>query len=157
GLESPRDHALGHFDLRAAGVQSFDAGSDHLLVFALNTFKAWSTPEKAEFDVLIDNDGDGNPDFDLFAVDFGLVMGVGFTGQYVAVILNLNTGEISADFLAVAPTDSSTVLLPVFAAHVGVTPDHPRFSYTAAAFDLFSDISDSFTATASFNAFTPAI
>jgi len=157
GLESPND-GLAEFDLRAAGVQSLDAGGgERILVFAVNTYKAWNAASTHETDVLIDVNGDGTPDFDLFAIDFGLVTTGDFTGEIVAVIYDFNTGALSADFDAVAPTDSSTILLPVFAGDVGVTAANPRFSYTVADFDLFSDVTDTFTESASFNAFSSAI
>src|SRR5262249_12875958 len=69
GLESPNDR-LGRIDVRAAGAESFDAGGgDRVLVFAINTFKGWSTPEQQEFDVPVDINGDGKPDFVVFSVD----------------------------------------------------------------------------------------
>ncbi len=51
------------FDLRAAGVQSFDIGGDQLLVFAVNNWTRWSNAATTEFDVVIDVDRDGAPDF----------------------------------------------------------------------------------------------
>jgi hypothetical protein len=70
GLESPNDK-LGRIDLRAAGVQAFDLDADNkVVVFAVNTFKAW-TPEQ-EFDVFVDVNGDGAPDFDIFDIDLGV-------------------------------------------------------------------------------------
>jgi len=157
GLES-RNDKLGRIDLRAAGAQSFDGGGgNQLLVFAINTFKGWSTPEQQEFDVLIDNDNDGAPDFVVFSVDFGLVTTGDFNGQLIAAILNIHTGDLLADFFAVAASNSSTILLPVLAADVGVTPAAPRFAYTAIGFDQLSNDQDAFTETALFNAFNPSI
>jgi hypothetical protein len=156
GLESPNDR-LGRIDLRAAGAQSFDGGGDQLVVFAVNTFNGWSTPEQQEFDILIDSNNDGAPDFVVFSLDLGLATGAGRNGEMVAAILNLSTNTLVADFFAVAPTNGSTILLPVFAADIGVTPANPRFSYTAAGFDLLSNDEDAFTEAATFNAFTNAI
>jgi minor extracellular serine protease Vpr len=156
GLSSPNAQ-LGTVDLRAAGVQAFDNGGDQTLVFAVNTFNGWSTPEAQEFDVLIDNDGDGNPDFDVFTEDLGLLTTGTRNGQLAAAILDLASGSLSIDFLASASTDSSTVLLPVVAASVGITPANPRLSYTVQSFDLLSANTDAFTSSASFNAFTSAV
>ena len=75
----------------------------------------------------------------------------------MAAILDINTGALSADFFVVAPNNSSTILLPVLGADVGVTAANPRFSYTVADFDLFSNTTDAFDGTASFNAFNSAI
>ena len=157
GLESPNDK-LGRIDLRAAGVQAFDLDADNkVVVFAVNTFKAWTTPELQEFDVFVDVNGDGAPDFDIFDIDLGVVSGGDPNGQMIAAILNLNTGDLVADFFAVAPTNSSTILLPVMASTIGITPASPRLTYSVMAFDLSSDDSDAFEAAASFNVFTPAI
>ena len=155
GLTSPNDR-LGRIDLRAAGVQSL-AGPDQVIVFALNTFKAWSSPVTQEFDVAIDSNRDGTADFVVFSLDLGLVSAGEFFGELAVFILDLSTGALSADFFAVAPTDASTILLPVFASSIGITAANPRFNYTVAAFDLFSPDFDEFDAGASFNAFSSAI
>ncbi len=156
GLESGNDQ-LGRIDLRAAGVQSFDGGGEQVLVFAVNTFNSWSTPEQQEFDVYIDANNDGTPDFVVFSEDLGLLTAGVRSGQQVAAIFNLATSAIVVDFYAVAPTNSSTILLPVLAADVGITPANPRLSYTVLAFDLLSNDQDAFTGSAAFNAFASAI
>jgi hypothetical protein len=157
GLESPNDK-FGRIDLRAAGVQSLDGGGgDRVLVFAVNTFKGWATPEQQEFDVPVDVNGDGTADFVIFNIDLGLITTGEFNGQVVAAILNLGTGDLFADFFAVAATNSSTILLPVFASTLGITPANARLTYSTIGFDLLSNESDAFEAAASFNAFNSAI
>jgi len=156
GLESPNDR-FGRIDLLAAGAQAFDGGGEQILVFAIDTFKGWSTPEQQEFDVVIDANNDGTADFVVFSIDLGLITVGEFSGQLVAAIVNLNTGRLTVDFFAVAATNSSTILLPVLAADVGITPANPRLKYTAFAFDLLSDDEDAFTELAAFNAFHSAI
>jgi minor extracellular serine protease Vpr len=86
-----------------------------------------------------------------------LLQGAGRNGQIVAAIFDLNTGALSADFLASAPTDASTILLPVLASSLGVTPASPRFAYSAQSFDLLSTDTDAFAAAAGFNAFSSAV
>jgi subtilisin family serine protease len=156
GLED-KNERLGSFDLHAAGVQSAVIGTDTALVFAINTYKGWQTPETREFDVLIDSDGDGKPDYDVFSADFGAVAAGANNGEIVAFILNIKTGDLSADFDAVAPLNASTILLPVLASSVGVTTTNPRFEYTVQSFDLTSTDSDSFDNVAAFNAFQSAV
>jgi subtilisin family serine protease len=157
GLESPNDK-LGRIDVRAAGAESFDiGGGERILVFAINTFKGWSTPEQQEFDVPIDVNGDGAPDFVVFSVDFGLVTTGDFSGELIAAVLDLRTGDLVADFFAIAPTNGSTILLPVLVSSLGITAANPRLSYSAVGFDLLSDDQDAFTEIASFNAFNSAI
>ena len=59
GLQDPRDVGTGSgYDLRAAGVQSFDIGGDQLLVFAVNNWTRWSNAATQEFDVGIAVDRD---------------------------------------------------------------------------------------------------
>ena len=156
GLNSPNDRH-GRVDLRAAGVQAFDIDIGRIVIFAINTFRGWSSPETQEFDVLIDSDGDGAPDFDVFNVDFGVLDTGTRDGSLVAAVFDLHTGAVTVDFVSRAPTDASTILLPVLASSIRITPDNPRFSYTASAFDLLSTESDAFAGTARFNAFHSAV
>jgi minor extracellular serine protease Vpr len=155
-----QNNRLGQIDLHAAGVQSFpDGQGDATVVFAINTFKGGSTQELQEFDVLIDVDGDGVADFDVFSIDIGRLIGPSFlpTGEMVAAFVNLKTNALGVDFDAVAPTNSGTILLPVQASDIGVTPTNPRFSYTVESFDEFSSNTDSFPTSAKFNAFSSAV
>ncbi|MDB6090995.1 MAG: hypothetical protein JWN85_3779 [Gammaproteobacteria bacterium] len=147
------------FNTRAVGVQSNVAtdGSDSTLVFAVNTFKRFSAASPAEFDILVDVNGDGVPDFDVLGIDYGLLSTGLFSGQYVSAIVNLATGAVIPEFLADAPTDGSTVLLPVVASDIGVTPKNPRFTYTAQTTNLLDGTTETLPGSAKFNAFTPAI
>src|SRR6185436_4508550 len=157
GLEDPKEK-LGRFDVHAAGVQSFDlGGGQQAVVFAVNTYKPWSTPVSDEFDIAIDSSGDGQPDFIVFNVDLGLLQTGDFNGTEVAAIFNVATGTIAVNFTTVASTDSSTMLLPVLASSLGVTTANPRFTYSVTGFDFFGDGSDELPGTASFNAFQSAI
>jgi subtilisin family serine protease len=158
GLEDHRE-ALGRFDVRAVGVQSFPfSATDQLLVFAVNTFKAWSTPESNEFDIAIDSNNDGNADFIVFNIDHGLLTAGAYDGVEIVGVFNVATGKVvAADFLASTSTDSSTMLLPVFASRLGVTDANPRLTYAVTSFDLFGDGADEVPGTASFNAYHSAI
>jgi len=73
------------------------------------------------------------------------------------VLINLKTGAALIRFLADAPTDGSTVLLPVRASDLGITPANPRLTYSAQVFNLLDGSAAALPGTASFNAFTPAI
>jgi hypothetical protein len=62
------------------------------------------------------------------------------------------------EYLAYAPYDGSTILLPVLASDMGITPANPRFSYTVTVKDLVqTGASDSFVKWAKYNAFGSAI
>jgi hypothetical protein len=146
-------------NLSAAGVQSFPiSATDQLLVFAITTQEAWSSPSTREFDVDIDVNGDGVPDFAVVGVDIGLVTTGAFDGRIAAVVFDLSTGAGHIDFLAQASTDGSTILIPAKASRLGLTAAHPRFTYTATGFDLVeSGAQDSFSQSAGYNAFSSAL
>ncbi|MBK6851921.1 MAG: S8 family serine peptidase [Burkholderiales bacterium] len=146
------------FDVRAVGVQSFPAGPDeNLLVFAVNTFQRFNTAASGEVDIFIDSDGDGIPDFDVFSFDFGALTTGSFDGRAVVGVQNLRTGGISLSFFTDAPTDGSTLLLPVFTSDIGLSPSNPRFSYITQYFNIVDGGGAQVPGVASFNAFTPAI
>ena len=74
-----KDHTPGISSVRAVGVQS-QLGSfcdssipdtDRCLVFAINGWHQWSNAAGAEFDIGIDTNGDGTPDYFVVGVDLG--------------------------------------------------------------------------------------
>ena len=139
GLASP-SQGLKYLDVRAVGVQSdvepYLAATDRLLVFAVNMHKRFSALGYSEIDIYIDNNGDGNPEYAIIMFDVAhLTIGVA-SGQVGTFVYNFATGTYTTEFIADAPTDGSTVLLPVDAADVGVTAANPRFTYSADAYDL---------------------
>ncbi|QAY61666.1 peptidase S8 and S53 subtilisin kexin sedolisin [Microbacterium protaetiae] len=144
-------------DLRAAGVQSFDTGDgDTLMVFAVSTYKRWSNAASDEFDVLIDTDRDGTADKIVFAVDNGLVTLGEADGRSAVFVNDIKTGATTGPyFLAQAPTDSSTILLPMYASVLGVDG---AFSYTVQSGSVVdSAIGDEFSGAAVYDPSAPAI
>ncbi|MFI5054492.1 MAG: S8 family serine peptidase, partial [Acidimicrobiia bacterium] len=113
GLSDKRDHGLGSNDLRAAGVQSLYPQGAPLLVFAIGTTKRWSNAAQNEFDVLVDVNNDGNPDYDVVAADLGALTTGTPTGVDAVAVFNMVTGTGSIHYAADAPTDSNTMTLPV--------------------------------------------
>ena len=164
GLRGTR-HGVQFFDPRAVGVQTNPIFSttppivqtDSLLVFAVSTFERFSNAAAGEFDILIDVNGDGVPDFLLAGFDLGEITAGSFNGQLASVLVNLATKAARIRFLADAPTDGSTVLLPVLASDLGITPANPRLTYSAQVINLLDGSAAALPGTASFNAFTPAI
>ncbi|MGV9194861.1 S8 family serine peptidase [Microbacterium sp. MC2] len=150
-----RSFAKTGFDLRAAGVQSFAAGGDHLLVFAVNTYDRWSNGASNEFDVVIDNNGDGTPDWIVFSYDSGAVRAGSVDGVTEVFLQEISTGNLYASgFLAQAPTDSSSILLPVWAGDIGVAG---AFDYTVESFSLTTDGSDAMPGWAAYDPTAPAV
>src|SRR5260221_1181546 len=132
--------------LRAVGVQSFDVPANalglpgtspvKLLVFAVNVFHPWTTPVLNEYDILLDVNGDGK--FDFAVVSVGLT-----TGRVRVNIFDLSKSPAvlvkqTVVFAATAPTNESTILMPIVAADVGVKASSPRFAYAAQGFDGFT-------------------
>jgi minor extracellular serine protease Vpr len=157
GLKGTRQ-GVEFFDVRAVGVQSIlTSATNGVLVFAVNTFERFSNAAAGEFDILIDVNGDGVPDFDLVGIDLGAITAGIFNGQLASALIHLKTGAVRIRFLADAPTDGSTVLLPVLASDLGITPANPRLTYSAQVFNLLDGSAAEVPGAASFNAFTPAI
>jgi hypothetical protein len=155
GLASGKAPGIaGHVDLHAAGVQSLANGE--ILVFAITTKKAWSSPVTQAFSVFVDSNRDGEVDFEVFSFDIGRVVNGLFDGRVGTFVFDAATGNLSLFYLASASTDGSSILLPVPAAAIGVTPSNPRFAYTAASW-AFNGDTDAFESWAVFNAFSNAI
>jgi len=152
--------SLGSIGLRAVGVQSYNdpANGGQILVFAVNTFARTSNPVTSVYDVFVDVDGDGTPDYDIEAADLGLLTTGSFDGRMAVAVFNLATGAPGViNFLAIAPTDGTTVLMPLVAADAGVTAANPRFSYVAQSFDLLTGNGDASATIARFNAYDSSI
>jgi minor extracellular serine protease Vpr len=153
------DHSsLGSIGLRAVGAQSFtDPTFGQILQFAVNTFARTSNPDTTVYDLFLDVNGDGVPDYDVEAADLGLLTTGTANGQMAVAVFNLATGGGVLEFLATAPTDGSTVLLPLVAADVGITSANPRFSYVAQTTDRTTGNVDTISTAAGFNAFSNSI
>jgi hypothetical protein len=173
------NEGMGSMDLRAGGVQSLpsnvcDGGAapaDRCLVFAVNTWQKWSTASENEFDVGIDVNNDRVVDYYVIGVDAGLVLDV-FYGIPISLIVNAHTNEITNLYFASAGTNGSTLLLPVLASDIGLTP-HGRHnlrydvtSYAVADGSGSADQADLMTTgadpsngnpRAAFNAFYPVV
>jgi subtilisin family serine protease len=153
-----KPQGIKYFDTKAVGVQSnLISATDSVLVFAINTFNRVSNTDAGEFDILIDVNGDGVPDYDLAAIDQGALETGSSSGVQITVLVNLATGAAIEEFPVDSPTDGSTLLLPVLASTMGVSPTSPRFSYTETTFNLLDGTSASLPGSASFNAFSPSI
>ena len=139
GLADKRDHGLHSNDLRAVGVQTFPL--DGVLAFAISTNHRWSNAAANEFDIYVDVDGDGTPDYDVVGVDFGAITAGSFDGRMAVAVFPLHAGGGSIQFLADAPKDSSTLVLPVLFSQLCTTGNpclsstaNPRFNYWVQSF-----------------------
>jgi subtilisin family serine protease len=157
GLNGTRQGAA-PFDIRAVGVQTIPTGpTTNLLVFAVNTFDRFNTAAAAEVDLLIDSNGDGIPDYAIYSLDCGWWTLGDFSGEACVGVQNLRTGATRIRFFTDAPTDGSTMLLPVYTSDIGLSPSNPRLSYQVMSWNLMNGAFNAVPGTASFNAFTPSI
>jgi minor extracellular serine protease Vpr len=160
GLVDPAD-AGGPHDVRAVGVQVHPgevAGldpSDRLLVFAVNTHERWSSASTTEIDVAIDAGGDGITDALLVGVDFGLVTTGVPDGRFAAAVLSPE-GELIDAFLADAPMNGSTVLLPAAASSLGLGKSS-RLDYTVGSFSFETSGSDEVSGVGHLDYLDPAV
>jgi minor extracellular serine protease Vpr len=159
GLADGTDKGLDSDDVRNVGVQAFPG----VLAFAVSTQHRWSNAGMDEFDIDVDVNGDGVDDYDVVGADLGALQTGTSSGQMAVAVFDLRTNAGSIQFLADAPTDSSTIVLPVnisqlcAAGSPCLSASNPRFTYHAVAFGLTDNTQDTVDGTASFNAFAPAI
>ena len=85
-------------------------GADYL-EFAISTFGRRAHPNyPAEFDLYIDNNNDGAPDYVVFNAENG---GFSVTGQNLVFVANLTTGPATAVFFTDADLNSGNVIFTV--------------------------------------------
>ena len=114
-------------DLTSVGVQTYPGdflGStvpdDRALVFAVNAATRWSTASSIEIDVPLDTDGDGVVDHTVVGADYGQVMNGTDNGQFASFTFD-RAGRIVDVYIADAPMNGSTVLLPTLASSLGMS------------------------------------
>ena len=174
-------------DVRAIGTQSFDvSGADldgpagprppepagtQLLVFAVNTWDAWSNPSHNEFDIYLDVDNNGSDDYIVVGADSGLVTTGTSNGRLGSFVFSTRSAGAVGVFLATAKTDSAIAELPVLTtafcrgdnpATPAVDPEpclnaaNPRFRYRAVSFGRDGGV-DVVEGPAKYNPWNPSI
>src|SRR3989442_1543490 len=169
GDDGDENHASN--DVRAIGVQSFPNPSAadptrQLLVFAVNTYNRCANASTNEFDISVDVDGDGKDDYLIVGADLGLVTAGSPNGVMGSFVFSARFPEAPAsiNFLAAAPSDSSTLLLPVRSSQLCRATEpclskssNPRLTYHAKSFDLVNGGSKVVAGKAKYNAWSSAI
>jgi len=168
GLSDPQDLpgiARATNDIRAVGVQVLPAEAltgeadptDRGLVFAVNTWGRWSTASSNEFDIAIYGKNKTKPDYFVVGVDFGAVTAGDINGQFASFVFTA-AGDLIDGWVADAPANGSTVLLPVLASEIGQTTANTRFSYAITGFSLEDDsLVDTVSGQGEFDVFNPAV
>jgi hypothetical protein len=102
--------------------------------FGIDTYGARAHPNyPAEFDVYIDSNNDGTPDYVVFNSENGAF---GTTGQNVVNVFNLTTGALGTFFFSDADLDSGNMIMTAPLSAVGLTPG-TKFNYSVFAFDNY--------------------
>ncbi|MGY4831788.1 S8 family serine peptidase [Sphaerotilaceae bacterium SBD11-9] len=119
-------------DMRAVGVRY--SPTDGALQFAINTFGRRAHPAyPGGFEVDIDVNADGVPDFAVFNSEQG---GFAATGVTVVNVANLATGTTSIYYYDDADLNSANTIFTLPLAALGVTAD-TQLSFSAFAYDNY--------------------
>ena len=130
-------------DIQDVGVQVVDGkalggkNGQLGLVFGISTNHPSTNQTVNEYDVLIDTNGDGVPDYDVVGVDLGAVLTGSFNGIMASFIVDLNSGALIDAFYAEAPMNGSIVELPAL-----LDPGQARFSYSVQSVSFISGATD---------------
>ena len=134
-LPKPGDN-FAVIDLESVGARLVSIGGGQFGVqFGIDTWGRRSVATyPAEFDVYIDSNRDGTPDFIVFNSENG---GFGVTGQDVVSVFNVATGTVVGTFFfADADLDSGNAILTAPLSAVGLTPG-TKFDFSVFAFDNY--------------------
>ncbi len=149
---------IGSADLINDGVQSFP--NYGYLEFALQTTKAWTNAAEDYFEIDVDVDGDGYPDYAVLSDDYGAFTTGTANGEPVVIVYDLHTGQYSIDFYSGAMFNGTTMELPVFYSQLCMA-NSPCVSSTPITYATFSQDrnggADEITNNAPFNVFDPSV
>jgi subtilisin family serine protease len=170
GIKDKRDHGLHSNDLQAVGATVYHGASfdgQDLLEFAISTNHRWSNAAQNVFDIYVDINNDGNPDYVVQAADDGVLQNTGdFDGIMDVAVFDVASGQGVIDYNAFSPTDSNTIVLPVdsdllcgafWGSSSPCYGSTPHFSYTADAASWTDGTVDTTDMTGTFNPTTPAV
>jgi minor extracellular serine protease Vpr len=174
GISDPDDvsGAEDGMDVRAAGLQvlprEFLCGEDppgecgtaddHSLVFAVNMYGRFSNPSVSEIDIPIDLQNDGKADFWVIGVDLGAVTAGSFDGRFASFVFDADFNILNA-WVAIAPMNGSTLLLPTLASDIGLgtSKGSTRLNYAVGAFSTVPEGLVDVTQSASFRVDQPPV
>ena len=171
GISEPRDNGAAN-DVRDVGLQVLPgaafgvADSDRGLVFLINTWGQATNQSVNEFDIVIDTNGDGKPDFVVVGADVGAVTSGQFDGRFGAFTFNAHNGAlVGFIFLADAPMNGSIVELPTLASELGLSPENhgigsakkEGITYAVNAFSIIPGGPVDVTGSASIDPYAPSL
>jgi subtilisin family serine protease len=120
-------------DLKSVGVRA----ADGVLQFGINTFGERSHPAApAEFDVLIDVDRDGTPEWLVLNRDLTQLTTGAFDGRNVVFVNQIGTNTVSAFFFTETHLNSANVILTVPLEAVGLA-EGSQFDFDVLGVDWY--------------------
>lgn len=132
-LPQPGDN-FAVIDLRAVGVRYLAEG---VLQFGVTTFGQRAHPAApAEFDIVIDTNRDGTPDWVVFNVDQGFLTTGQADGRNVVWVVKIGTTTATPVFFTDADLNSANATLSVPLAAIGLAPG-ATFDYSVQAIDSY--------------------
>ena len=163
GATDARGDGLNGTDVRAIGVQSIPASvllgaddpADRGVQFAVNMWDRFSTAAPHEVDIAVDTNGDGEIDRYVVGIDNGLIFGGAYDGLYLSLIFDAEFNLVDG-WLADAPLNGSTLILPALASDLGLTDGAGSFTWWVEARDGFTGIWDATEKAGAFDAYAPA-
>ena len=132
---------------------------DRGLIFAINTYGRWSAGYQNTFVIPIFGDGP-DPEFFVLGIDFGLFTEGFINGQMASFVINADGDLVGAGgFVADAPANGSTILLPLLASDIERTDPASTVDYEVIADNETGDTAfeDEVDGRASLSVFAPAV
>lgn len=129
----------------ASDVASTSTFTETAIYFGIATHGDWATPNQVEFDIFIDTNRDGEDDFILFHSNAGFQSGNDQNDLLLTFLWDLETDDffsqdyvngVSPGELTTAVFNTNVIILPVFAADLGLTAANSRFNYRVEAYGL---------------------
>jgi hypothetical protein len=168
GVKNPRADLIpgepsAWLNIRYTGARAYDVeGLGRILEFGVANYGPRSSSSNMETDILLDANGDMNPDYLVVVADLGFLQGAAFTGSMASAVFSLSTGNGFLEFLVSSENnvawETAPILLDDMNALGGPTIDNanPTLRYFVATADLETGLMD-VSGTAAFNAIEPAL
>jgi len=132
-LPGPGDN-FAVIDMKSVGARLVNSGLGPAIQFAINTFGVRAHPNyPAEFDIYVDANRDGVPDYVVFNLENG---GFAATGQNVVAVFNVATNAATIFFFTDADLNSANAILTAPLSALGLNASS-RFDFSVYAFDNY--------------------
>ena len=122
-------------DLKAVGVRGDTAGGVPYIEFGIASNGVRAHPTyPGEFDVVIDSNNDGNPDYVLFTAELGAAA---TTGTCIVFLADLTAGTAAPVYYCDADLNSGNMIMTTDLADIGLTALTDRFTFWVEVYDNY--------------------